>query len=104
MMKDLEFFASRHFHFDDTRLQELIASQSDMDKRLFNMEISNIVWKDYFLKSIKGFKRHILKENEYSPEAKQRYNKIWIAYYTLKTFYYGFLIYLIILILKYIFY
>ncbi|VVC35256.1 Hypothetical protein CINCED_3A012559 [Cinara cedri] len=75
MMKDIDFFVFRHFHFDDTRLQELIASQSDMDKSLFNMEISNIVWQDYFLKSIKGFKRHILKENEYRLEANQRYNK-----------------------------
>ncbi|VVC29128.1 Hypothetical protein CINCED_3A024702 [Cinara cedri] len=104
MMNEMEFFAFNEFRFDDTRLQELIASQSDTDKNLFNIEISNIVWEDYFLKSIIGFKRYILKENGCSPKAVQRYKKLWIAYYTLKTVYYGFLIYLISLILKYILY
>jgi len=72
-MKDMRYFAVTDFKFDDKQLKALISSQSDVDKKLFNMDITNINWEEYFLKTIYGIKRYILKDSEDPTACRKRY-------------------------------
>lgn len=73
MMKDMRYFAVTDFKFDDKQLKALISSQSDEDKKLFNMDITNIKWEEYFLKTIYGIKKYILKDSEDHTACRKRH-------------------------------
>lgn len=75
MMKDMKFFAVKMYKFDDTHLQELIKSQSSMDKKLFYMDLSDMVWESYFLDSLLEVRRHILNEPDDRTMSNQKYKK-----------------------------
>ncbi|XP_022169980.1 fatty acyl-CoA reductase wat-like [Myzus persicae] len=103
MMKDMRYFGVIDFKFDDRQLQALISSQSDKDKKLFNMDITNIKWEKYFLNTILGIKKYILKDSEDRAVGQKRHQKIMVAYYVLSTIIYGCLLYLSYVLLKMIF-
>jgi len=63
-MRDMSYFSCTEFKFDDKQLKALMSSQSDEDKKLFSMDVSNINWEEYFFKSILGIKKYILKDSE----------------------------------------
>lgn len=73
-MRDMKFYGINEFKFDDTRLKELIALQNSLDKKLFNMDVSHIEWGSYFLGTVKGFIRHILKDSD-DHIGRQKYKK-----------------------------
>lgn len=74
-MNDMQYFGKGDFKFDDKQLKALISSQSDVDKKLFNMDVSNIKWEKYFLESIYGIKRYILKDSEDLTAGRKRFKK-----------------------------
>jgi len=71
MMRDMSYFSCTDFKFDDKQLKALISSQSDEDKKLFNMDVTNMNWEKYFYKTILGIKRYILKDSK-DPKAGQK--------------------------------
>ncbi|KAL5239952.1 hypothetical protein ACI65C_007362 [Semiaphis heraclei] len=71
MMKDMRCFGIINFKFDDRQLKALISSQSDVDKKLFNMDISNLKWEKYFYNTILGIKKYILKDSD-DPKLSQK--------------------------------
>lgn len=75
MMNDMRYFATTDFKFDDRNLKALISSQSDEDKQLFNLDITNINWDKYFLKTIYGIKKYILKESDDPTVGQRRHQK-----------------------------
>eukprot|EP00102_Acyrthosiphon_pisum_P013265 XP_008182779.1 PREDICTED: fatty acyl-CoA reductase 1 isoform X2 [Acyrthosiphon pisum] len=103
MMRDMSYFSCNDFKFDDKQLKALISSQSDEDKKLFNMDITNINWEEYFFKSILGIKKYILKDSEDPKVGQKRHQTIMVAYYTLSIIIYGCLLYLCYVLLKMIF-
>lgn len=72
-MKDMRYFGDVDLKFDDRQLKALISSQSDEDKKLFNMDLSNMEWDKYFLKVILGIKKYILKDSEDRTFGQRRY-------------------------------
>jgi len=75
MMKDMRCFGVINFKFDDRQLKALISSQSDVDKKLFNMDISNLKWETYFYNTIIGIKRYILNDSEDPKLGQKRHKK-----------------------------
>lgn len=80
MMREIKYFATTRFKFDDSNLQALMLSQSNEDKKLFNMDLSKIQWDDYFLACIKGIKKNVLKDSDDIKPAQERYKKYNKAY------------------------
>lgn len=74
-MDDMRYFGTTDFKFDDRNLKALISSQSDEDKQLFNFDITNIKWDEYFLKSIYGIKKYILKDSDDLTVGRRRHQK-----------------------------
>ncbi|XP_027845565.2 fatty acyl-CoA reductase wat-like [Aphis gossypii] len=103
MMDDMRYFGTTDFKFDDRNLKALISSQSDEDKQLFNFDITNIKWDEYFLKSIYGIKKYILKDSDDLTVGRRRHQKIMVVYYVFSTIIYGCLLYLSYLLLKIVF-
>jgi len=103
MMIEMRYFSITDFNFDDRHLKALISSQSDQDKQLFNFDITNIRWDKYFLNTIYGIKKYVLKDSEDLTVGQKRYQKIMAAYYMLSTIIYGCLLYLSYLLLKMVF-
>lgn len=75
MMKDMRCFGIINFKFDDRQLKALISSQSDVDKKLFNMDISNLKWEKYFYNTILGIKKYILKDSDDPKLSQKRHQK-----------------------------
>jgi hypothetical protein len=75
MMSEMNYFSITDFNFDDRHLKALITAQSDQDKQLFNLDITNIRWDKYFLNSIYGIKKYILKDSEDATVGQKRYQK-----------------------------
>jgi len=75
MMNDMKWFGIVDFKFDDRKLQALISSQSDVDKKLFNMDLSNIKWEKYFLDTTYGIKKYILKDSDDLKIGQKRYRR-----------------------------
>ncbi|XP_060838330.1 fatty acyl-CoA reductase wat-like [Rhopalosiphum padi] len=103
MMNEMIYFSTTDFNFDDRHLKALISSQSDQDKQLFNLDITNMRWDKYFLNSSYGIKKYILKDSEDPTVGQKRYQKIMVAYYMLSAIIYGCLLYLSYLLLKMVF-
>lgn len=74
-MDDMRYFGTTDFKFDDRNLKALISSQSDEDKQLFNFDITNIKWDEYFLKSIHGIRKYILKDSDDLTAGRRRHQK-----------------------------
>lgn len=75
MMREIKYFGTTRFVFDDSNLKALMSSQSSKDKKLFNMDMSKIRWDDYFLACILGIKKNVLKDSDDIKPALQRYKK-----------------------------
>lgn len=75
MMREFNFFGVTNFTFDNKNVKSLILSQSNRDKKLFNMDLSDINWADYHLECIYGIRRYMLNEHDNSSAGQKRYQK-----------------------------
>lgn len=73
MMRDMKIFGTNNYVFDDQNVKTLISLQSKQDKKLFNMDLSDIVWKDYFFNCLEGIKKYILNDPENDLEGHKRH-------------------------------
>ncbi|XP_025194175.1 fatty acyl-CoA reductase wat-like [Melanaphis sacchari] len=103
MMNEMRYFGTVDFKFDDSHFKALISSQSDKDKQLFYLDMTNMNWNRYFLSSIYGIKKYILKDSEDLTIGQKRHKKVMMAYYMLSTIIYGCLLYLLYLLFKMVF-
>lgn len=74
-MEDMKFFGLRNFNFNDNNLKALISSQSSKDKKLFNIDISNINWEEHCLKCIHGIRQNMLNEPNDNTAGIKRHKK-----------------------------
>jgi len=100
MIKEFKYFSTSKFTFDDKNVKSLILSQSSRDRKLFNMDLSDINWADCHLECIIGIKRYMLNEPENSTEGQKRHQKIMVIYYIFNTLLYGCIFYLAYAFLK----
>lgn len=75
MMEDMKFFGTTDFKFNDSNLKALISSQSIKDKKLFDMDISNINWEEHFLKCIRGIRQNMFNEPSDNTAGLERHKK-----------------------------
>ncbi|CAH0548641.1 unnamed protein product [Brassicogethes aeneus] len=59
----LTFFTLKEWKFHTKNTRKLYSSLSEADKRMFNFDVTNIYWPDYFMVCSKGIRRYLLKEN-----------------------------------------
>ncbi|XP_050423207.1 uncharacterized protein LOC126834987 [Adelges cooleyi] len=103
MTKEMQYFSTGHFAFDDQNLKTLIKNQSAKDKILFDMDITLINWDTYLLEAVYGVRRSVLNELDSTiPAAVKRHQKIMIAYYVVNGMIYTILFYIAYFILKYV--
>ncbi|XP_050541784.1 fatty acyl-CoA reductase wat-like [Daktulosphaira vitifoliae] len=89
-------FACKSFKFDDTNLKNLISCQNDYDKQLFDMDLSNINWHDYFLNCIYGARSYVLNYSDDEAEvAAKKYQKMKVVYRITKGIMYLIIFYLL---------
>lgn len=75
MMREMSYFGLTNFMFNDRNVKNLISLQSSRDKKLFNIDLSNIQWNKHFLECIRGIKKHILKESDDLSAGQRRHQK-----------------------------
>jgi len=74
----LEYFMIRNWTFHNTNVRSLYDALSPVDKDVFNFDISQMDWKDYFETYQLGIKQYILDEPADSlPEAKKSMNRLY---------------------------
>lgn len=71
-LKLLERFIFTEWFFDNVNTLKLIRAQSDVDRELFNIDISLIDWEDFFVNLTKGVRRYLSNESPKSYPAARR--------------------------------
>lgn len=74
-MREMRYFSTTAFNFDNRHVKALISSQSDQDKQLFNFDMSQINWDNYLMESIRGIKKYILLESDDPTVGQKRHQK-----------------------------
>lgn len=75
MMREFKYFTHSKFTFDDKNVKLLILSQSSRDKKLFNIDLSDINWVDYHLDCIRGIRRYMLNDPDDTTAGLKRHQK-----------------------------
>lgn len=68
-MSILSFFAKSNWEFTNDNVLKLWDKLSEVDKRLFNFDVSTIDWQEYFQHYIKGIRIYLLKDDISTVEA-----------------------------------
>lgn len=72
----LEKFIFTEWKFHSNNTKALIKTLSPADKELFNIDITSLVWEEYFIKLTQGVRRYLSKENPKNLEAARRKDSI----------------------------
>ena len=62
-VETLEFFTSTEWHFSNANIFALIDEMSDVDNKMFNIDVRHIDWKLYIEHYCLGTKKYLLKED-----------------------------------------
>lgn len=68
-LKLLEKFIFTEWKFHNNNTKALIKTQSLIDKRLYNIDLSTLEWEVYFIALTQGVRRYLSKENPKTMEA-----------------------------------
>lgn len=60
----LSYFSMRSWTFNDDNTRSLIGRMSKLDQSLFNFDISNLNWDDYFKRHVEGLVKYLLKDTD----------------------------------------
>lgn len=74
-MREQSYFCRRNFRFNDSNVKKLISLQSSKDKQLFNIDISNLQWKQHFLQCTRGARKYILNDSDDLSAGQKRHQK-----------------------------
>lgn len=86
----LDKFIFTEWKFNNNNTKELIKSQSIIDRKLYNIDLSTLEWEVYFITLIGGVRRYLSKEQPKTITAARRKDKIFlVAHVILQLSFYG---------------
>lgn len=90
-LKLLEKFIFTEWKFHSNNTKALIKTLSPADKELFNIDITALVWEEYFIKLTQGVRRYLSKEDPKNLEAARAKDSIlFYLHVVLQLFLYAF--------------
>ncbi|GJQ78030.1 hypothetical protein Trydic_g2376 [Trypoxylus dichotomus] len=79
--KCLEYFTTNEWQFEDDNVRTLSITLSDVDRKEFCFDVTQINWEEYIENYILGIRRYIFKENlETLPKARKQMSKVFWTY------------------------
>ncbi|XP_051168817.1 uncharacterized protein LOC127286434 [Leptopilina boulardi] len=98
LLKNGEFFLETKWSFDNKNIEELWEKLSEVDKTLFQFDMTNLDWSEVLIEMWKGVLKYILKENitpETEKRSLRRYYTLMAIHRTLQALFVTFIIWLI---------
>jgi len=95
-----KFFTKREWTWSSDNCDMLMSRLTPIDRRLYNFNVHDIIWEDYYPNYFRGTKKYVLKE-DMSPDKRQlaldrqaRLNRVWYVAVSVVSALIGRLIYL----------
>lgn len=79
-LKLLELFIFTEWKFHNTNTQALIAVMSPADKLKYNIDLTDLVWEDYFVSLTQGVRRYLSKEHPKSLPAARGKDTLYVKH------------------------
>lgn len=84
LISTVSFFATRSWRFENTNVQKLWRQVDDDDKKLFDFNLDNFDWDDYFRYYTRGGRVYLLKDPmDTLPQGRRKLKLLKIAHYSL---------------------
>lgn len=84
LISTVSFFATRSWRFENTNVQKLWRQVDDEDKQLFDFNLENFDWDDYFRYYTRGGRVYLLKDPmDTLPQGRRKLKLLKIAHYSL---------------------
>ncbi|CAH2101882.1 unnamed protein product [Euphydryas editha] len=78
----ISYFALREWKFRNDNIQSLFKELCDVDKRIFNFDISSLEWEEYYKSYVRGLRIHLLTDPlDTIPESRKKHFKLKILHY-----------------------
>ncbi|RVE40077.1 hypothetical protein evm_015273, partial [Chilo suppressalis] len=78
----LAYFATKQWKFYNTNVQNLYSELCDADKQIFDFDISNLDWTDYFYSYVRGLRVYLLKDPlETIPQGRTKHTRLMYLHY-----------------------
>jgi len=80
----ISYFSTKQWKFMDNNVVKLCNNLSDKDKAIFEFDLRNLDWSDYFRHHIRGLRQYLVHDSlDTLPEAAIKFKKMQYAHYTL---------------------
>nr|XP_033335427.1 fatty acyl-CoA reductase wat-like isoform X1 [Megalopta genalis] len=79
-------FSTNQWKFRNENVRKMWGKLNSVDRKMFNFNVENIIWNDYFYHHIRGIRQYVVKDPlETLDVAIAKYNRLRIAHYTVVT-------------------